>query len=87
MAHHDLKQFHGFFQPIVDGDQRAIVRNNDRKYKVGDTITLNEGCLKNGEFEYSGRDISAEVSHISDFALQEGYVCLSLKRVGMLIIK
>lgn len=88
MAHHDLKCYVEFFQPIVDGKLKAIARINDRKpkYKVDDTITLYEGYSENGIYQYTGRTISAMISFIDKFGLQDGYVNLSLSRVGMLII-
>lgn len=85
-THHELKQDKRFFQPVVNGARRAEIRYNDRQYKVGDTITLMEGEMNNGAFEYTGRKISAEISHIDTFGLQDGYVALSLSKVGLLII-
>lgn len=85
--HHHLKCFIDFFQPVVDGAQKAIARKNDRDYQMGDYLTLHEGHNENGDFIATGRTISAQISFIDNFALQPGYVNLSLARVGMLIIK
>lgn len=84
--HHILKQDKRFFQHVVDGAIRAEVRYNDRNYQVGDTVTLREGYLENGVFLYTGRAISAEISHINNFGVQEGYVVLSLSKVGLLVV-
>ena len=85
--HHDLKQFTKQFQPIVDCEKRSIVRYDDRKYQIGDTVTLREGRPEADGFEYTGRSISARISYIDDFGCQTGYLNLSLSSVGMLIVK
>lgn len=89
MAHHDLKIFEKYFQPVVDGNKRSEVRLNDRDYQIGDTITLREGvpdAAEEGYFKYSGREISAVITYIEDYGCQLGYVCLSLGRVGLTIV-
>lgn len=86
MKHHDLKLFRGYFQDVVDGNKKSEVRFNDRNYEVGDTVTLREGQLENGVFEYTGREVSAYITHIDSFGVQEGYVNLSIGRVGLIII-
>lgn len=85
--HHDLKCFTKQFQPIVDCEKRGIVRYDDRKYAIGDTVTLREGQPEADGFEYTGRSISAKISYIDDFGCQPGYLNLSLSNVGMLIVK
>lgn len=87
MSHHDLKLFAGYFQPVVDGLKKSEVRFNDRGYQVKDTVTLHEGELDGGEFKYTGRTVSAEITYIDDFGLCDGYVNLSLGRVGLMIIE
>lgn len=85
-THHTLKQDKRFFQSVIDGTRRAEIRYNDRDYNVGDTLTLREGHLDGGVFLYTGRAVSAEISHIDTFGLQDGYVALSLSKVGILVI-
>lgn len=87
MAHHNLKLFNRYFQDVVNCRKKSEVRFNDRDYKVGDTVTLKEGQLEAGEFVYSGREVSAQISFVDDFGVNDGYVSLSLSRVGMMIIK
>ena len=84
--HHDLKCFTKQFQPIVNSEKRSIVRYDDRKYTIGDTVTLREGRPEADGFEYTGRSISARISYIDDFGCQTGYLNLSLSSVGMLIV-
>lgn len=85
-THHNLKAHKSQFHPINDGVMKSIVRHNDRNYQIGDTITLHEGEYEDGQFVYSGRKVSAEISYIDDFGTQDGYVSLSLDKVGLLIV-
>lgn len=84
--HHDLKCFTKQFQPIVDNQMRSIVRYDDRKYQIDDTVTLREGQPGADGFEYTGRSISAKISYMDDFGCQSGHLNLSLSNVGILII-
>lgn len=85
--HHKLKLFNEYFQPTVDCKKRSTVRFDDRNYQVGDVITFMDGYLSKGEFKYSGKTVSAEISYIDNFGLQPGYVSLSLCRVGMMVVE
>ena len=86
MAHHTLKLFTEYFEPVASGKKKSEVRFNDRNFQVGDVVTLREGQYEDGEFIYTGRDVSARISYINDFGLQDGYVNLSLEDVGMLVV-
>lgn len=87
MKHHDLKCFTEFFKAISNRSKKSDIRKNDRDYQVGDTVTFRDGESVNGEFVYTGFGISARISYIDNFGLQDGYVNLSLSDVGLLIIK
>ena len=87
--HHDLKCVPKQFQPVHNKKMKAIVRENDRNYQIGDTVTLQEGWpgINKDNFDYTGKEVSARISHLDDFGCQHGYVNLSLDDVGMLIVK
>lgn len=85
MTHHRLKSYEGVFPHIVSGNKRSEVRINDRSYTVGDAVTFCEGRPENGEFVYTGREISGIISHIDAYGCKDGYVNLSLSRIGLLI--
>lgn len=85
--HHDLKLFSKYFQDVVDCKKRSEVRNNDRNYQVGDTLTMREGHQEVDGFNYTGRSISARISYIDNYGLNDGYVNLSLASVGMLVVR
>lgn len=85
--HHDVKQYDGNFQDIVDNKQRAMNRFNDRNYQVDDSATLFEGHDSLEGYQYSGRTISVRFSHIDTYGCQDGFVNLSLSNVGMLVVR
>lgn len=85
MAYHTLKLFTEYFEPVASGKKKCEVRFNDRNFKVGDVVTFREGQHSDGEFIYTGRNVSARISYINDFGLQDGYVNLSLDEVGILV--
>ena len=39
---HDLKIWPKFYQRVKDGSKTFEVRNNDRSFQMGDTVTLRE---------------------------------------------
>ena len=84
--HHDLKLFAKYFQYVVDSKIMANVRENDRNFQIGDSVTFNEGQPGLDGFEYTGRSISVNISYIDDFGCQHGYVNLSLCNVGLLVV-
>jgi hypothetical protein len=72
-SEHELKCWPEFFQAIADGRKTFEIRNNDRDFKVGDTLWLREWHQA-----YSGRDMRRTVSYLTNWAQQEGYVVMAL---------
>lgn len=50
---HELKTEHQFFEAVVDGSKTFEVRENDRDFRVGDYLALNE--LDDTSEGYTGR--------------------------------
>ena len=74
MAYHDLKIDPEFFGPVQLGLKTAELRLNDRDFKVGDWLILNE--YHNG---YTGRQIAKKIVHIADVDfIAKGYVLISM---------
>lgn len=63
------------FEAVVSGNKRFEIRENDRNYKKGDILRLNE--YQDGQ--YTGDVHVAEITYITDYAQQDGYVVLGIK--------
>ncbi|WP_048948091.1 DUF3850 domain-containing protein [Enterococcus faecalis] len=74
-AIHELKTLPEYFEAVVSGNKRFEIRKNDRNYKKGDILRLNE--YKDGQ--YTGDVHVAEITYITDYAQQDGYVVLGIK--------
>ena len=73
MAVHSLKINSEFFGPVKLGLKTAELRLNDRDYKVGDWLVLNE--WDNG---LTGQQVTRKVVHVADVdSIAPGYVLLS----------
>lgn len=75
---HKLKILPEFFEAVNDGRKTFELRENDRGYKTGDILILQEF---DGE-DYTGREISREVLYIyegsGNYGLAPGYCILSI---------
>jgi predicted RNA-binding protein with PUA-like domain len=80
MAKHKLKTLPEHFSPTWDGLKNAELRKNDRDFKVGDTIVLEEWTPENG---YTGQAMERVISHIvqDEQYLQPGYCLLCHREV------
>ena len=71
---HDLKILPQYFEAVKTGKKKFELRKNDRDYKVGDEIHLEEWERAGG---YTGRDIVKEITYVlkdcERFGLKDGY--------------
>lgn len=76
--HHYLKTLTNFYQDVECGVKKFEVRFNDRNFKVGDIIYLEEFVPPS---TYTGRKLRREVTYILDNPeyCKQGYVILGLK--------
>lgn len=72
---HELKILPEYFEAVVSGNKCFEIRKNDRNYKKGDILRLNEYQ----EGQYTGDVHVAEITYITDYAQQDGYVVLGIK--------
>ncbi|MCE5270783.1 DUF3850 domain-containing protein [bacterium] len=82
MAVHELKCWPEFFEEIRDGRKTCDLRKDDRHYRVGDNLLLQEWSPEIEKF--TGRQLIVQVTHILDepkWGLQPGWVALSIKAV------
>ena len=80
MKTHHLKIWPEFYAAVISGLKRCEVRFNDRDYKVGDYLYLQEWCPD--MMQYTGRNFRVQITHILEGGrgrgLAIGYVCLSI---------
>lgn len=71
---HNVKSLPQHFTLEADDTKRFTIRRNDRDYRIGDVLRIEEW---NGE-AYTGRLVERRVTCITDFMQPEGYVVLGL---------
>jgi len=76
--HHYLKTLTEYFDAVESGTKTFEVRYNDKNYKVGDYLILQDW---NG-WERTGREIKVEVTYVLDNTdyCKDRYVILGFKR-------
>ena len=74
---HRLKIAPQYFKDLVSGVKTFEVRRNDRNFKVGDIVTLEE--YKDGN--YTSNYVNAEITYILDDHkyCKEGFVVFGIK--------
>lgn len=74
---HTLKIQSRYFKDVVNGLKTFEIRKNDRDYKVGDILVLEERLC--GRF--TDEQIKVKVTYITDYAQQDGYVVMGIEPV------
>ena len=76
---HELKLSTNYFPDVISGKKSFEVRKNDRPFKVGDLLALNEYDTK--AKCYTGNSCLVYVDYILDDKnyCKEGYVVMSIK--------
>lgn len=79
---HDLKISKEYYQDVLLGIKTFELRKNDRDYKVGHVLLLNEYDII--ELEYTGRKLKRVISYIlkgGNYGLDENFVIMGIKRL------
>ncbi|MGL4598533.1 MAG: DUF3850 domain-containing protein [Bacteroidia bacterium] len=76
---HYLKTVQPYFNEVWSGKKKFEFRFNDRDFKTGDTIVLQEYQPKFVESRYTGREVHAKILYIlREFeGMKSDYVVLS----------
>lgn len=77
-TYHHLKTWPPFFQQIIDGEKTFELRRNDRGFKTGDYLVLEE-YQPDGKI-YTGRILVRKIGAIveGDWGLESGVCAMSL---------
>jgi hypothetical protein len=78
-AIHELKTWPEYFDAVRDGRKTFEIRRNDRDFKVGDVLLLQEYDLPTNQ--YSGYDVSRRITYITDYAQADGIVVMGIEPV------
>lgn len=84
MRVHQLKIYTQYFDDVVEGKKTFEIRENDRKFQVGDVIVLNE-IDKNRK--YTGNSIVKEIIYLTNFMQRENYVVLGINKPNLSILQ
>jgi len=78
---HTLKTIQPYYDDVVSGAKPFEIRKNDRNFKIGDTLILQE--FIDGEFTGSEEKytIGYVLSGCPEFGLMEGFVILGLEEI------
>ena len=80
---HFLKTWPNFFQVTLEGIKTFDVRKNDRDFKVGDVLILQEWFPPpNFQGVYSGRNLARTVTYVfpgGQFGIADDYVVLGVE--------
>jgi hypothetical protein len=88
MNTHDLKTDSKVFVLSYAGTKQYEIRFNDRDFKVGDILILNETKYSGAQMknyrkplEYTGRQLMRRVDHVLEgYGLEPGWVILSVSK-------
>lgn len=76
---HDLKILPEYFEAVINNKKTFEIRKDDRNYKVGDCINLQE---YNKEIGYTGESVVVRVLYKlngGSYGLEKGYCILSIE--------
>ena len=78
MKIHELKTLPEYFDAVFMGKKNFEIRQNDRDYKIGDYVELQEYDLNKG---FTGRKLSRQITYIfkgGKYGLDIDFVCLAI---------
>lgn len=75
----ELKVLPQYFEAIQIGIKTFEIRKNDVGFKEGDVLNLREWNPDQRVPDYTGQDIIALVTYVTDFEQKPGYVVMAIK--------
>lgn len=82
METHRLKTWTEYYKSILSGEKTFEVRKNDRGFKTGDILLLNE--WDNSTSKYTGSQTAVQITYMlngGQFGIESGYCVLGIKRI------
>ncbi len=78
---HELKISPTYFHEVDKGTKPFEIRKDDRGFKIGHSLLLREWVPMLHYSGYTGREMLVEVTYITHFQQQEGYVVMGIKKI------
>lgn len=79
MVTHKLKIDPKYFRYVSIGAKTFEIRKNDRNFHVEDKLLLCE--YDRNKKEYTGNQLTATITYITDFAQKDGYIVIALNNI------
>lgn len=79
MVTHKLKIDPKYFEDVRLATKTFEIRKNDRNFHVGDKLLLCE--YDRDKKEYTGNQLTATITYITDFAQKDGYIVIALNNI------
>lgn len=74
---HKLKILPEYYIAVSDGSKTFEIRKNDRDFKLGDIVMLQEY----DESGFRGRNILVEIVYLTDYEQKDNYVVLGIRKI------
>jgi len=82
MNKHDLKILPAYFDAVLDGSKTFEIRDNrDRGFQKGDLVVLRELDVGVGYQRYSGREITKQITYVTNYEQKDGFVVFAMTDV------
>lgn len=76
---HKIKVDPLYSKSIRDGCKTFEIRENDRDYRVGDFVVMEEYCPSSKKYLNSDRPIVGKIQYQTNYAQKEGWVVFSVE--------
>ena len=84
---HELKIESSYFDAVAEGNKHFEIRENDRDFRAGDILALNEvkENAAEDEIQHTGRSLLAEVTYVltDERFLKKGWAVLEISLCGI----
>lgn len=77
---HELKIAPEYYYVVASGKKNFEIRQNDRRYQVGDIVQLKQWTEKDG-YDLDLPVLERQITYVTDYAQKHGYVVFGMKPV------
>lgn len=77
---HELKIAPEYYYVVASGKKNFEIRQNDRRYRVGDIVRMKQWDEKDG-YDFDLPVLERQITYVTDYAQKHGYVVFGMKPV------